>query len=73
MPGWCVVLKKEARGRRIHCMELEYGLGQEGSRDDLEVLTSMDAGRSPQRDDIGGDEVLVRHTNRHRRSRDDNL
>ena len=40
MPGWSVVLKKEARGRRIGSTEEEHGLGQEASRDDLLVLSN---------------------------------
>jgi hypothetical protein len=34
MPGWCVVVKKEARGRRIHSTEVEHILGQEESSGD---------------------------------------
>lgn len=43
MPRWYVVLKKKSRGRRINSTEEENGLGQEGSRDDLQVLTNMEA------------------------------
>lgn len=41
MPGWCVVLKKESRGRRIIPSEVEYGLGQEESRIEREALREM--------------------------------
>lgn len=41
MPGWVVVLKKEARGRRIDSAEEDHGLGQEESRDDLQVLNNI--------------------------------
>lgn len=39
MPGWRVVLKKEARGRQITSTKMEHGLGQEESRGDREALS----------------------------------
>ena len=44
-PGWSVVLKKEARGKRIHSTELDHVLGQEESHGDREVLSEMSAER----------------------------
>lgn len=41
MPGWCVVLKKEARGRHINCTELEHVLGQEESMGDRETFPEI--------------------------------
>lgn len=41
MRGWCVVLKKECRGRRIISTEVDYGLGQEESRTEREALREM--------------------------------
>ena len=38
MPGWCVVLKTEARGRIISCTDMEHSLGQEESCGDRAVL-----------------------------------
>lgn len=34
MPGWCVVLKKDSRGRRINSTESDNALGQEESSGD---------------------------------------
>lgn len=44
-PGWSVVVKKEARGRRIGCSEDEHCLGQEESSGDREVFTAMEGDR----------------------------
>ena len=41
MPGWCVVLKKEARGRRMTPTNMELNLGQEESSGDQHALTEM--------------------------------
>ena len=45
MPGWCVVMKKEARGRRINSTEVEHVLGQEESMGDRQAFPEMEAGR----------------------------
>lgn len=39
-----MVLKKEARGRRITSTEEEYGLGQEVGTNDFELQPEMDTG-----------------------------
>ena len=66
MPGWYVVLKKEARGRRIGSTEEEHGLGQEASRDDLQVMSNMASqGRGPG-DDVVQDESDIMASNRRR-------
>lgn len=52
MPGWCVVLKKETRSRRVTSTEEDHTLGQEASRDDLQVLANVESQRS---DAIGAD------------------
>ena len=44
-PGWSVVLKKEARGRRITSTGEEYCLGQEESSGDWDVFTLMEGER----------------------------
>ena len=44
-PGWCVVLKKEARGRRINATEDEHVLGQEESSGDRTAFPEMEEGR----------------------------
>lgn len=41
MPGWCVILKKEARGRRMTPADMELNLGQEESSGDQHALTEM--------------------------------
>lgn len=66
MPGWSVVLKKETRSRRMTCMEEELGLGQEGSRDDLQVLANMELQRSAARvdDAVTGESVPERNGRR---------
>lgn len=53
-PGWSVVVKKEARGRRIGCSGEELCLGQEESSGDRDVFTAMDGDRSE-----AGDENCV--------------
>lgn len=52
-PGWCVVLKKEARGRRITPTELDLGLGQEESFGDRSVLAEMATDRRERADGDG--------------------
>lgn len=54
MPGWSVVLKKEARGRRITSTETEHCLGQEESSGDMDLLPGMQRERmqSEDRDDV---------------------
>ena len=41
MPGWSVVLKKEARGKRITPTETEHCLGVEESSGDMDLFTPM--------------------------------
>lgn len=41
MPGWSVVLAKEARGRRICLDAIDHGLGQEQHSGDLEAYSDM--------------------------------
>lgn len=69
MPGWSVVLKKESRCRRINSTEEEHGLGQEGSRDDLEVITNMVSQGLGGGGAIAGAEAAVQPTNGRRRYR----
>jgi hypothetical protein len=55
--GWSVVLKKEARGRRVSSTGLEHCLGQEESRGDRDVFTSMEGERREAGDEneiVGG-------------------
>jgi hypothetical protein len=56
-PGWSVVVKKEARGRRLGCSEVEYYLGQEEYRGDRDVFTEMQGERRE-----AGDENCVVET-----------
>lgn len=51
MPGWSVVLLKEARGRRITSSGVEQSLGQEESSGDQDVFRPMEGDRRE-----GGDE-----------------
>lgn len=51
MPGWSVVLKKEARGRRITSTGMEHCLGQEESNGDTDVFSRPEGERRE-----GGDE-----------------
>ena len=51
MPGWCVVVKKEARGRRIHSTEVEHILGQEESSGDRHAFQEMEDRRGHTRDE----------------------
>ena len=67
LPGWCVVVKKEARGRRITSMDDDCGLGQEASADDLLVLTDMEVQRREREEAIGSEEEGEQHINRRRR------
>ena len=72
MPGWSVVMKKESRSRRINSMEDEHGLGTEGSRDDLEVITNMQSQRlGPSSNSNAVAEIAVRPSNGRRRNRRD--
>ena len=67
MPGWSVVVKKEARGRRIKSTEDDYGLGQEASADDLQVLQTMEFQRGVGGEGIGSEEAGDQPTGRRRR------
>lgn len=73
MPGWFVVLKKEARGRRINSTELETGLGQELYRDDIQVLTNMHSPSGGRANEERGGQTDLRQNNRRRRRRDEDL
>jgi hypothetical protein len=73
MPGWSVVLKKEARGRRMNPTEEEHSLGQEGSRDDLQVLANIEPQPRVLGAVQGGDEAPTRNGHRRRRARVDVL
>ena len=44
MPGWSVVLKKEARGQRISPTGLEHSLGQEESSGDRLLFAGVGGG-----------------------------
>lgn len=44
-PGWSVVLKKEARAKRIASTGVEHCLGQEESSADRDVFTAMEGDR----------------------------
>ena len=66
MKGWFVVLKKEARGRRIDSKEEEHGLGQEASRNDLQVLSNMPSQERGHADDDVESEAETRPRNRRR-------
>lgn len=55
MPGWSVVLKKEARGRRITSSGVEHGLGQEESSGDRPILPAMEM----ERGEAGDDNIAV--------------
>ena len=73
MSGWSVVVKKEARGRRIDSTQEEHALGQEASRADLQVLSNMPLhGRGPP-DDVVGTEDNDRPRNRRRLNTHDGL
>jgi len=72
-PGWSVVLKKDARSRRINSTEEEHVLGQEGSREDFQVISNMDSRRMHVGDDRGrGDTGTQRCPRRRRRGEDVN-
>lgn len=46
MPIWSIVLKKEARGRRICLDETDNALGQEESSGDMDTYSDMGRGGS---------------------------
>lgn len=52
MPGWSIVLKKEARGKRISSIGMEHCLGQEESNGDVDAFSKMGRGGRNE----GGDE-----------------
>ena len=70
-PGWSVVLKKDARGRRISSTEEDHVLGQEGSREDFQVLSSIHSQGSGGGDDRGRGDNGIGRGNRRRRRRED--
>lgn len=63
MPGWSVVLKKEARGKRIASTGFEHGLGQEESSGDRAILPGMEMEWGE-----AGDENIVSDGAQHPRS-----
>lgn len=69
MPGWCVVLKKEARGRRITSTEEEHGLGQEGHLDDFEALQETESNSGGVAGNIPRVEAQLPQRNGRRRNR----
>lgn len=70
MPEWSVVLKKEARGRRITSTEEDHGLGQEGSTDDIRVLTNLESQKRGRGNKIGDDETAASQSIMRRRRHD---
>lgn len=62
-PGWSVVLKKEARGRRISSIGEEYCLGQEESSGDRDVFTVLAGDRR----EAGDENVVMDGTHAERR------
>jgi hypothetical protein len=71
MPGWSVVMKKETRSRRISPTEVEQALGQEGSSDDVQMLTDMELQMTALRDNTAADEPYAQQSTGRRRSRND--
>lgn len=70
MPEWSAVLKKEARGRRITSTEEDHGLGQEGSTDDIRVLTNLESQKRGRGNKIGDDETAASQSILRRRRHD---
>jgi hypothetical protein len=68
-PGWCVVLKKEARGRWITSTEEEYGLGQEVGANDFELQPEMETGSRGVGHNSAGGEAQFQPRSGFRRSR----
>lgn len=68
MPGWSVVLKKESRSRRMNCTEEEHALGQEGSREDLQVFADSGSQRRAAGDSNASVEAAVQQRNGRRRN-----
>lgn len=67
MPGWCVVVKKEARGRRINSTEVEHILGQEESSGDREAFPEWEERRGHSRgENVGGQSSQQQRTSRRR-------
>lgn len=64
MPGWSVVLKKEARGQRISPTGLEHSLGQEESSGDRLLFAGVGGGS---REAGNGDEAIEGTTEGRRR------
>lgn len=63
------MLKKEARGRQINSADEDLGLGQEGSRDDLQVLNNMASQGGGPADRVVGSEDESRPSTRRRLNR----
>ena len=66
-PGWFVVLKKEARGRRITPTETDHILGQEESQADREAFPQMVAWRRARGDENFGSDAMEGAPNGRRR------
>lgn len=68
LPGWSVVLKKEARGRRITSTEMEHCLGQEESSGDLDAFPDLQRDRiqSEEENDFVSDTMMGRTVRRRR-------
>jgi hypothetical protein len=73
MPGWSVVVKKEARGRRINAEDDDHCLGQEAYMEDLQVLQNTELEEGGRGEGIGSNEAgEPRGNRRRRRPADDN-
>lgn len=71
MAGWSVVLKKEARGKRINSTEEDHSLGQEGSTDDIRTLTHLESQRRRVGEDADDNDTAASHSILRRRRRDE--
>lgn len=72
MPGWFVVVKKEARGRRINPADEDHPLGQEASKEDMQVFGNTGSQRAGREEGVGSDEECeARGNQRRRRSADE--
>ena len=67
-PGWSVVMKKEARGRRITTTELDLALGQEETHGDRGVFIEMETERRERANDNVGACAMEEEFNGRRRS-----
>jgi hypothetical protein len=67
MPGWSVVVKKEARGRRINPEDEDHSLGQETCTADMQVATCADLQRTGREESAGSEEACEPQGGRRRR------